>query len=241
MLSRRRTFVRFMLSAGGLTLPVPALAQQLPRTFDTSPRARAIRTLRVVNTLQHGHFRTGERYLSLKELMEHETADQLLSQLPEVLILPGVSVLTGELLDGFTTTFFISEDRTSYTVVLKNLLSAQSFKTDTSGVIEEGTTSGIAFAGTPIRRPNQGPQNPRPASVLASLLAFFVPVAHAQNPCDDGDYWCCETGFPIGCSGGCTTGCNCCGSPFNCCNLGFQVCTWCCQVYTCSCSLYCGT
>jgi hypothetical protein len=248
----RRSFLRDVLLALGWTSTQANVQTQEPqRRLDTdfSPRARAIRALRLLNTIENRHRQINGSYLTLEESMRSDIAEYLVARLPIVDLNPAVVALTGELLDGFSTSFHLSGDRSDYTVILSDISSERSYKTDRTGVIQEGITApAVAFNGSPIVRPSRQVAriSSGPKAVLTSLVGFFFPVIHAAENCVAEQNLCCEGGGSIGCSGRCVPpgGCHeCCNYPplLLCCNLGYSGCTWCC-VYVqegCECSYGC--
>lgn len=70
---QRRSFLQSVAAAlGSLSLSSDAEARQLGNSV--TPRSEAIRALRIVNTLQSWHIRKVKHFVSLADLMRHETA-----------------------------------------------------------------------------------------------------------------------------------------------------------------------
>jgi hypothetical protein len=241
----RRSFLQVALASIGLVVAGSsgrgrtAVAEGHPPAAGSSRREAAIVALRVVNTLQARHAKAGGGYLTLQELMQLDSTEQFVAKMAP--IHPRDVASAGRLLPGFATTFEVSRDRSAYTLVLRDLSTTTTYKTDASGVIEEGTTdvaadrfiqmsasSAVAsFRGAPILP--RGRQARKTTTLLGSIVAFFLPTLHAQGE------QCCGL-----CMGGCTSSCGECTSPLRCCNLGYQVCTWCCgTIEDCSCLYFC--
>lgn len=199
---------------------------------EVAVRRRALATARMVNTLEYEAFGNKRRYLSYTELLTSEVMDEAVADAPLFFDVPAARA--GEAaIPGFSVTLLVTRDRQQYTLVIQEQDTGFAYKTDESGVIQEGSVEPVrgAFLGRPITPPARVAATGIRAHVrraVRSLQDLLLPTADAS--CCGGDFYCQNAQYAP--SGPCRDVCS-----GRCCNLGYLWCVWCCTGNSgCSCT-----
>lgn len=227
----------FITSAGSVFALVLGPFSKAPAAVQQPRHLGCIATLRLLNSLQKYAIQRHGAYRDLNEVMESEDLTHAIASTaddPEARKL-GFSRerwhASGEFVPGYRLTFQEAPVG-QYGAVMTEVMGANAYWTDQTGVIRVGTYSGAAEE-LALNGVGLSPPAPEQNGFVAAVLEFFVPTLHARR------HECC-TGA---CGGFCTSSCESC-PPAICCNMGFESCTWCCRAidFPYQCILgYCGT